>query len=130
MIPTGPITPVEPPGRRTDIVQTEGASPTFSLAWVIYVLLGVVDALIAIRFVFKALVANTSAPFTGFVYAVTNALVWPFHGIFPTRMVSNGGILEFSSLIAIVVYALLAWAIVRLAAIPGRQRRTTTRTSS
>jgi uncharacterized protein YggT (Ycf19 family) len=130
MIPTGPIRPVESSEHHTDIVQTEGASPAFSIAWVIYVLLGVVDGLIAIRVILKALVANIDAPFTGFVYQFTSSLVWPFHGIFANRELGNGGILEISSLIAIAVYLLAAWAIVRLAAIPGRQRRTTTRTSS
>lgn len=130
MIPTGPIQPVEPPERRTDVVETEGASPALSVAWIIYVLLGVVDALIAIRVILKALAANPGAPFTGFIYTVTNPLVWPFQGIFATRAASNGSVFEFSSLVAIVVYALLAWVIARLAAIPGRRQRTTTRASA
>jgi uncharacterized protein YggT (Ycf19 family) len=114
---------------RTAVIETEGASPAFSLAWVIYVLLGAVDALIAIRVILKALAANAGVPFTGFIYQITNPLLWPFQGIFATREASNGGVLEFSALVAIAVYALLAWVVVRLAAIPGRrQRRVTTRT--
>jgi hypothetical protein len=130
MIPTGPVKTDEPQARRTAVVETEGASPAFSLAWIIFVLLGVVDALIVMRVVLKALAANTGAPFTGFIYTVTNSLVWPFQGIFATRATSNGSVFEFSSLVAIAVYGLLAWVVVRLAAIPGRrQRRLTTRTS-
>lgn len=127
MIPTGPTQPDELPERRTDVVETESASPAFGLAWIVYVLLGVAVALIAIRVILKALAANPGAQFTGFVYTVTDPLVWPFQGIFTTHAASNGSVFEFSSLVAIVVYALLAWIIARLAAFPGRQRRTTTR---
>jgi uncharacterized protein YggT (Ycf19 family) len=130
MIPTGPVKSDEPQARRTDVVETEGASPAFSLAWIIYVLLGAVEALIAIRVVLKALAANTGVPFTDFVYQVTNPLVWPFQGIFATRVAGNGSVFEFSSLVAIAVYALLAWVVVRLAAIPGRQQRRVTRRAS
>lgn len=130
MIPTGPMRPGEPPAHHTDVVQTDEASPALSIAWIMYVLLGVVDALIAIRVLLKALAANIGAPFTGFVYGITSSLVSPFHGIFASRELGNGGILELSSIIAIIVYALVAWAIVRLAALPGRQRRTTTRSSA
>jgi hypothetical protein len=35
-------------------------------------------------------------------------------------------VFEFSSVVAIVVYALVAWAIVRLAALASRRRTTTT----
>lgn len=131
MIPTGPVKSDAPQARRTAVVETEGASAAFSLAWVIYVLLGAVDALIAIRVILKALAANTGVPFTGFIYRITDPLVWPFQGIFATRVASNGSVFEFSSLVAIAVYALLAWVVVRLAAIPGRQqRRVTTRARS
>jgi uncharacterized protein YggT (Ycf19 family) len=131
MIPTGPVKSDEPQAHRTAVVETEGASPAFSLAWIIFVLLGAADALIAMRVILKALAANPHVPFTGFIYQITNPLVWPFQGMFATRVASNGGVFEFSSLVAIGVYALLAWVVVRLATIPGRQqRRVTTRSSS
>ncbi len=74
--------------------------------------------------ILKALAANTGAAFTGFVYNVTDPLVAPFQGIFATPT-ARGSVFEFSSIVAIVVYALIAWAMVRLVHIAGRRRRTT-----
>ena len=118
-----PKRPVE--GRR-DVVQQETVSPAFGIAWVVYIILGIGVGLIVIRVILKALAANTGAGFTRFVYGITDPLVAPFQGIFATRHAGTGGIFEFSSIVAIVVYVLVAWAIVRLAALAG-SRRTTTR---
>jgi uncharacterized protein YggT (Ycf19 family) len=79
----------------------------------VYIVFGIVEALILIRFVLKLLAANPNAGFSSFMYGITAPLVAPFQGVFPTPA-SNGSILELASLLAIVVYALIAWAIVRL----------------
>jgi uncharacterized protein YggT (Ycf19 family) len=120
-----PYEPARPAAPRQDVVQTEGASPAFSIGWIIYVILGIVVALIILRVVLKALAANTGAAFTDFVYSVTAPLVAPFQGIFGTPQTSNGSTFELSSIVAIIVYAVIAWAIVRLAALAGRRRTTT-----
>jgi hypothetical protein len=56
-----------------------------------------------------------------FVYTVSALLVAPFQGIFPTPATQNS-VLELSSLVAIAVYALIAWGIVRLIAIVGQRQ--------
>lgn len=89
----------------------------------IYVVFGLVIALLVLRVLLKALAANPGAAFTSFVYAATAPLVAPFQGIFATPTASNGGVLEFSSVVAIVIYALAAWAIVRLIVILGPRQR-------
>src|SRR5262245_57043025 len=94
-----PHDPERPVGHRQDVVQREGASPAFGLAWIVYTLLGIVDVLIIIRVLFKALAANTDADFTRFVYGVTEPLVAPFQGIFGTPHASNGGVFELSSVV-------------------------------
>lgn len=114
----------QPGTPRREVVQTEGASPAFSIGWIIYVILGIVVALIILRVVLKALAANTGASFTSFVYGITNPLVAPFQGIFSTPHTGNGSVFELSSIVAIIVYALIAWAIVRLASLAGRRRTT------
>jgi uncharacterized protein YggT (Ycf19 family) len=123
--PAEPMQPVQPARYRQDVVQTDEASPAFSLSWIVYTILGIADVLIILRVLFKALTANSGAGFTSFVYSVTDPLVAPFQGIFGTPQASNGSVFELSSVVAIVVYALLAWVIVRLASLAGRQRRTT-----
>jgi uncharacterized protein YggT (Ycf19 family) len=116
--------PAQPGAPRREVVQTEGASPAFSIGWIIYVILGIVVALIILRVVLKALAANTGASFTSFVYGLTNPLVAPFQGIFSTPHTGNGSVFELSSVVAVIVYALIAWAIVRLASLAGRRRTT------
>jgi uncharacterized protein YggT (Ycf19 family) len=124
--PVQPVEPVQPAAYRRDVVQRDEASPAFRLAWIIYTILGVVDVMIILRVLFKALAANADAGFTSFVYGVTDPLVAPFQGIFGTPQASNGSVFELSSVVAIVVYALVAWVIVQVASVAGRQRRTTT----
>jgi uncharacterized protein YggT (Ycf19 family) len=121
-----PNEPARPTEYRRDVVQKDAASPAFGIAWIVYVVLGIGVGLIIIRVLLKALAANTGAAFTGFVYGITDPLVAPFQGIFATRQAGTGSVFEFSSVVAIVVYALAAWAIVRLAALASRRRTTTT----
>jgi YGGT family len=97
----------------------------------IYWVFGLVEGLIAIRFVLKALGANPSAGFAEFIYGITGLLVAPFVGLFGSPQ-SQGSILELNSIIALVVYALLAWLLARLAWILIGDTRSaiTTRSSS
>jgi uncharacterized protein YggT (Ycf19 family) len=78
--------------------------------------LGVIEALLIMRVILKALAANPASGFVQFVYSASAPFVAPFQGIFPTPA-ARGSVLELSSLVAIVVCALIAWGIVRLLAI-------------
>ena len=77
------------------------------------------------RVALKLLAANADVGFVRFVYGVSAPLVAPFQGIFPTPA-GNGSVVELSSLVAIAVYAAVAWAIVRVVSILGRQQLPTT----
>lgn len=80
---------------------------------VIVYLLDVVELLLAFRFFLRLLAANPAAPFVQFIYRVTEPLVYPFQGIFPP-ISTQGAVLEWAVLLAMVVYAIIAWVIVRL----------------
>ncbi|MCA1644914.1 MAG: YggT family protein [Chloroflexi bacterium] len=80
---------------------------------VVYWLFGLVEGLIAIRFVLKALGANASAGFAEFIYGLTAPLVAPFYGLFGNPA-AQGSVLELHSIVALIVYALLAWLIGKL----------------
>ncbi len=97
----------------------------------IYWLFGLVEGLIAIRFVLKALGANPSAGFAEFVYGITNVLVAPFVGLFGNPQ-AQGSVLELNSIVALIVYGLLAWLLGRLAWILVGETRSavTTRSTS
>jgi len=83
------------------------------IAKVVWFVFGFIEILIAIRFVLLLLGANAEAGFVRMIYAVSGIFMAPFNAIFPTQSVS-GAIFEWSALVAIAVYALIAWGIVSL----------------
>ena len=79
----------------------------------IWLIFGIVEILIALRVVLKLIGANPASPFAGFIYSVSTIFLSPFVGLVNTPT-SGGMVLEISSIIAIFVYALLAWGIERI----------------
>ena len=86
------------------------------LRQLIRVLLLVVEALIAVRILLKVTGANEHAGFATFLYKVSSPFVAPFHPVFADHLV-NGHPFEVGSLLAMGVYAVLAYFVVRLAAV-------------
>jgi uncharacterized membrane protein YhdT len=111
------------PRRRTVTVET--VSPSARAIQIVYIVFGLIEALIAFRVVLKLLAANPNAGFSALIYTVTWPFVAPFQGVFPTPA-TNGSVFEFSSVLAIIVYALISWVIVQLIQIGARRRTTTT----
>ncbi len=93
---------------------------------IIYFIFGLLVFIVAVRFVFRLLGANPSNGFVATIYSLSAPLVAPFAGIFgqPTGIdeALAGGVFEWASLIAIVVYGLIA-AVVSRAAGSARHRR-------
>jgi hypothetical protein len=101
--------------------QTTTTRPAYSLRaeQAVWLLTGVVDALLVIRFVFKLLAASTQASFVTFIYDLTQVFVAPFHGIFNTA--ANGrNVFEPESLVAIVIYSLIGWGLASLVRVVTR----------
>jgi YGGT family len=100
----------------------------FRAAAVVGFVVGVVDILIAARFLGKVLGASAQSAFVNFVYTVSGPLVAPFQGIF-----GNGGSktnsFETADLVAIAVYAVVGWGLVMLIRIITAPRGTKPTTS-
>jgi len=114
--------------RRSE-VHTEVRRPIEAvLSRVVMFVFGVIEVFIAVRFVLKLLGANAEAGFVKFVYAVSDVFMAPFNAIFSTQSVS-GATVEWSALVAIAVYALIAWGLVALirAVSPRRHSETVER---
>jgi len=86
---------------------------TFKITYVIWLVLGLLEALLAFRIGLKLIAANPANPFTMLVYNLSYIFVFPFLGL-TAAPAAGGAVLELSSLIAMVVYALLFWAVERL----------------
>ena len=73
----------------------------------------ILNGLIGLRFLLKLMAANPLNPFAQLVYFLTEPFLWLFQGI--TYTPTLGGIqIEFFSLIAIIVYSLIGWILVKL----------------
>jgi uncharacterized protein YggT (Ycf19 family) len=117
-----PMSPHSPPAR----VETTGVSNADRIAQVVYVLFGVLEGLIVLRILLKLLGANPDAGFSAFVYNITAPFVGFFQGVFSTPT-AHTSVFEFSSVLALVVYALVGWGIVRLIEVFGQRQTTTLR---
>lgn len=135
-----PLQPVEPvervdqvdrveyvrPGERVvSTARYETVPPWYRAERIIYFILGIVETFLVIRLILKLLAANPDAGFSRLIYGVTNPLVAPFQGVFPDAG-ARDGTLELAALLAIIVYALLAWFIVKLVELPRRRTPTPT----
>jgi hypothetical protein len=80
---------------------------------IVWYILGILEALLAFRFVLKLLGANPAAGFTQFIYGVTYIFAAPFLNVFRvTRVI--GSTFEWTTLLAMFVYWLIALALIKL----------------
>jgi hypothetical protein len=95
-------------------VTADGKSVAGNVVWYIF---GFIEILLAFRFALKLLGANPNNGFVDLVYTVTGILTAPFDSIFGVKSATSGDIqsvFEPSILVAMLVYALVAWGIVKL----------------
>jgi hypothetical protein len=92
---------------------TEQGRYNFRAAAVVGFIVGVVDIVIAARFLGKLLGASTQSAFVSSIYSVSGPLVAPFKGIFGNAG-STVNSFETADLVAIVVYAVIGWGLVML----------------
>jgi len=101
----------------------------YRLTQMIYWVFGLIEALIAIRLILKVLGANQTAGFAQFIYGITAPLVAPFVNLFSSPAYGNS-VLELSSIVALVVYALVAWLLAKLVWIIVGETRSAVHTRS
>jgi len=101
--------------------ETTTVRPMYSLRaeQAVWLLTGIITALLVIRFAFKLLAASTQASFVTFIYDLTQLFVAPFHGIFNTA--ANGrNVFEPEALVAIAIYLLIGWGLASLVRVVTR----------
>lgn len=81
---------------------------------VVWYILGVIEALLAFRFVLKLLGANPEAGFTSFINGVTYIFATPFLSVFRSSNVVGQSMFEWTTLLAMFVYWVIAMAIIKL----------------
>jgi hypothetical protein len=101
---------------RTTEVRTTGQAErafTFKATQLIWLGLGILETLLILRVFLKLIAANPGNMFASLLYAFTDLFLFPFAGLTQTPAV-GGMVLEIHTLIAMVVYALAAWALERI----------------
>lgn len=81
---------------------------------IIYFVVGMLSILLLMRFVFRLIGSDPTNGLVNFIYNFSAPFVAPFTGIAGDPAVTRGSVFEFTTLIAIALYVLLAWGIVSL----------------
>lgn len=81
---------------------------------VVYFVLGVLEVIMGLRFIFRLLGANQDSSFALFLYNLSYVFVSPFNGIFNDQTIGKASVFEVSTLVAMLIYALIAWGLVAL----------------
>ena len=86
---------------------------TFKVTQLIWLGLGLLEVLLAMRVVFKLIAVNADNLFASLLYFVTGIFVAPFASLTSAPALGNM-VLEISTVIAMIVYLLLAWGLERI----------------
>lgn len=99
-----------------DSFNSPSTKPLYRATQVIWYLPGLVEVALLFRFGLKLLAANADAGFTHFVYQITYAFAQPFISVFRVTYVDGvvGSIFEWTTLLAMFVYWIVAMGIVKL----------------
>jgi uncharacterized protein YggT (Ycf19 family) len=118
-----PVTNVNAPStayaRPVVVAETSPLEPIRRVVWLLF---GVLIALIGIRIVFLALGANEGNGIVDAIYAITEPFVAPFRGIFNFDAVRPIGesVIDVAAFVAIIGWTLVAMLIIAILRIPDR----------
>jgi hypothetical protein len=88
---------------------------------VVWYLVGFIIALLVLRLVLLMFAANDTAAFVNFIYTLSGLFAAPFFGIFNYQPTYGQFTFEISTVVAIVVYALIGWGVAKLATLSRPQ---------
>ncbi|MFA6278894.1 MAG: YggT family protein [Candidatus Paceibacterota bacterium] len=96
-----------------DSFNSPSTKPLYRGTQIVWYILGLLEALLAFRFVLKLLGANAGAGFTSFIYNISYAFAAPFLSVFGVTQAA-GSTVEWTTLLAMFVYWALAIGIIKL----------------
>ena len=100
---------------QTQVVEDHNAERRMTvnrIASLIWLLFGILVASIGLRVALKLIAANPANTFAGLLYTFTDLFLLPFSGLTVTPS-AQGMVFEIPAIIAMLVYALIGWVIVR-----------------
>jgi hypothetical protein len=106
---------VNNPSIKTEIKREATGSQT--VEYIAYFILGTLEILLAFRLILKLMGASLASGFVSFIYGLTGIFILPFEGIFRrgiTQGIETTSVFEPSTFVAMIVYAIVVWGIVKL----------------
>jgi uncharacterized protein YggT (Ycf19 family) len=107
---------IDRPGVYADSISDTGSFIFLKIYQLLWFALGLLESLLVLRMVLKFINANPASGFVSFIYRLTDPFALPFSGIVGTTNFQNSPI-EWSTLIAMVVYYVVAYVIIKLLSI-------------
>jgi len=98
---------------KTAVVHADGKTSMFQVGTALWVIIGIVEALLVTRLVLKLAGANIAGQFTDVIYGFSGLLISPFTALVGTPA-GEGSVFELAAFLAIIAYALLFVLIVWL----------------
>lgn len=86
---------------------------TFKATQWVWLLFGILEVVIALRIGLKMIGANPESPIVTLIYGFTNLFLFPFTGLVGSPTAGNM-VFEISSIFAMAIYALIAYAVERV----------------
>ena len=105
-------------------INLEYRESVYKVVQFVWLLFGALEGLIVIRILLKLIGANPGSWFAALVYQLSDLFLWPFQNLTVNPAFGNF-VFELTSLIALLVYALIAWGLVRLIWVLFYRRPTT-----
>jgi uncharacterized protein YggT (Ycf19 family) len=119
--------PVETPVAREVVEQpvVATASPIDVLRRVVWLVFGVLQALIVLRIVLLLLGANHANDLVAFILGVTDPFVEPFRGMFRLDEVggASGSILDVAAIVALIAWTLVEALVLAIVGLADRRAR-------
>jgi len=114
VVETNPTTTTEPIAAAPATATVQRQTVAERIIWYIA---GVILVLLAFRFVLTLLGANPANGFANFIYSVSHPFVAPFFSLFGYNFHYGISRFEIYTLVAMAVYAIIAWGLARLVTI-------------
>ena len=101
--------------QQASTTQRDVGQPRFNwqTTQLIWLFLGLLEALFAMRFLLRLIGASGADAFSGLVYGLASIFLLPYAGLAAGNPAASGLVLEISTLIAMATYGLVGWLLAR-----------------
>lgn len=121
---------VTSPNDSSNVVLTtpvkSGATNSETNEYLVYYFFGALETLLLFRLILKIAGASLNSWFVSIIYTLSRFFVMPFEGMFrkvTTQGVETTSVFEPATVVAIVVYAIVAYGIVKLIRISSGEKQ-------